>query len=190
MKNAIILHGLTPENEYYDEALPSSSNCHWLPWLQKQLLMKGIKADTPEVQNVYEMRLEDYVKEVERFDINPETILIGHSMGGGFWIRYLSEHPELDVSKIILVAPWLNVNHEEDTAIFDFEMNPEVIAQAQQFTIFASDNDKSDVQNSVNFLRNELPHAKYKEFHNYGHFCYKDMHTDAFPELLEEIVSK
>jgi predicted alpha/beta hydrolase family esterase len=190
MKNAIILHGLTPKFEYLDESLPSSSNCHWLPWLQKQLLMKGIKADTPEIQDVYEMRYEDYVREVERFNIDQDTVLIGHSMGGGFFVRYLSEHPELRVNNVVLVAPWLNVSHEEDTTFFDFEMNPEVIAQSANFTIFASDNDKSDVQNSVTFLRNRLPHVKYKEFHNYGHFCYRDMQTDVFPELLEEVITK
>jgi len=188
MKNAIILHGLVERDEYYDAAAPSPSNSHWLPWLQKQLLLNEIKADLPEVPRTYEMSWENWVREVERFDLTPETILVGHSMGGGFWVRYLSEHPELKVAKVVLVAPWLNRSHEEATDFFDFEFRPEIAAQTQEITIFSSDNDSKDVQDSVSFLRAELPSAKITEFHEYGHFCLADMNTEAFPELLAEIL--
>src|SRR5438105_2169657 len=108
MKNAILLHGLYTKQEYYDESEPSMSNAHWFPWLQRQLLLRDIKGDTPEVPFTYKMIWKDWVKEVERFEINEDTLLIGHSMGGGFWVRYLSERPELKISKVVLVAPWLN----------------------------------------------------------------------------------
>ena len=86
MKNAIILHGLCSQKKYYNPETPSGSNSHWLPWLQKQLMVNGFKADTPEVPFVYEPKYEAFVKEVERFDITPDTTLVGHSMGGGFWV--------------------------------------------------------------------------------------------------------
>ena len=84
MKNAILLHGLPSEKEYYNPDRPSSSSSHWFPWLQKQLLMKEIKADTPEVFRAFEMNWELWVKEVEQFEITENTTLVGHSMGGGF----------------------------------------------------------------------------------------------------------
>ena len=189
MKNAIILHGLVEKDEYYDLSCPSPSNSHWLPWLQKQLLVHGIKADLPEVPLTYEMSWGNWVREVERFDISAETTLVGHSMGGGFWVRYLSEHPELVVRKVILVAPWLNRSHEEDTDFFDFPFRSELARQAGSLTVFSSDNDHKDVNDSVAFLRGSLPQAKFVEFHGYGHFCFGDMKTDAFPELLDEILS-
>lgn len=189
MTNAILLHGLPSEDEYYDNEQPSSSNAHWFPWLQNQLLIKDIKTDTPEVYKPYQMQWQDWVKEVERFDIGPQTILVGHSMGGGFWVRYLSEHPNIHVKHVILVAPWLNLNHEEKTDFFDFELRPDITHQAQQFTVLASDNDHPDVQNSVEYLRNILGDAKFIDFHNYGHFCFRDLKTEAFPELLQEILS-
>jgi hypothetical protein len=37
MKTAIIIHGMPSTEEYYDVNRPASSNCHWLPWIQKQL---------------------------------------------------------------------------------------------------------------------------------------------------------
>ena len=42
-----------------------------------------------------------WVREVERFDLTPETLIVGHSCGGGFWVRYLSEHPKLKVGKVV-----------------------------------------------------------------------------------------
>lgn len=68
-------------------------------------------------------------------------------------------------------------------------MNPKLNDQADIFTIFSSDNDDADVQDTVKFLESKLPKTKVTNFHNYGHFCYKDMGTDAFPELLAEIIS-
>ncbi len=190
MKSAILLHGLPSKDEYYDSSQPSASNDHWFPWLQNQLMIRDFKADTPEVPQAYKMIWEDWVKEVERFEIDQQTTLVGHSMGGGFWVRYLTEHPELQVNKVILVAPWLNLSHEEDTSFFDFEIDPGIIDQANKIIVFESDNDEPDVQNSIKFLKDKIPNANYRTFHNYGHFCYRDMKTDAFPELLEEIIAR
>ncbi len=189
MKNAILLHGLPSKEEYYNPARPSASNAHWFSWLQNQLLINDIQAHTPEVFKVYKAGWEDWVKEIERYDINEDTTLVGHSMGGGFWVRYLSEHPELKVDKVILVAPWLNVSHEEDITFFDFELNPKLLSQANKFVVFSSDNDHEDVKNTVKFLLAKFPKLNVKDFHDYGHFTYSSMKTDAFPELLAECTS-
>ena len=176
------------DEEYYNPKDPSASNSHWLPWLQKQLMVNDIKADTPEAPYSFRPEWDLWVKEAERFEITPETSLIGHSCGGGFWIRYLSEHPEIFVDKVVLVAPWINVNHEFDLTFFDFEIDPGIVSRANKFVIFVSDNDDIEVTNSINFLKEKIPEAGFVEFHNYGHFCYEDMKTNEFPELLKELV--
>lgn len=38
-KSAIILHGMPSKEEYFSPAYASPSNSHWLPWLQKNLLI-------------------------------------------------------------------------------------------------------------------------------------------------------
>src|SRR5579872_6534321 len=120
MKNAIILHGRPSEDEYYDPTMPSTSNAHWFPWLQKQLIVHDIKADAPEVPLAFNPQWDIWPREAERFTIGPETILIGHSTGAGFWVRYMSERPTLQVEKVVLVAPWLNARQEEKIDFFDF----------------------------------------------------------------------
>ena len=107
MKNAIILHGQPGKEEYYNPERPSMSNAHWIAWIQAQLLKNDIAAATPEVPFAFKPEWELWKQEVERFDINPDTILIGHSRGGEFWLRYLSENKDIRVGKVILVAPSL-----------------------------------------------------------------------------------
>lgn len=188
MKNAIILHGMPSREEYYDPDMPSMSNAHWLPWLQKQLLAEDIAAVTPEIPDCFDPVWEDWVREVERYDITPDTILVGHSNGGGFWVRYLSEHMELKVGKVVLVAPWLDPDKDETRGFFDFTIDPGVAARTQGMIIFHSDNDMGNVQKSVAVLRENIRGVGYREFHGYGHFTVNGMGRTDFPELLEEIV--
>ena len=190
MKNAVILHGGPSKEEYYDTKAPSMSNAHWLPWLQGQLLKNEISAATPEVPHSFDRSWEEWSREVERFDIGPETVLVGHSTGSGFWVKYLSIHPNLKVGKVVLVAPWLDPDHEHTKNFFDdFEIDPQLASRTKGVTIFNSDNDQDSVQKTTKILLEKVPGIELKEFHNYGHFCIKDMKTTEFPELLTEALS-
>lgn len=189
MKNAIILHGRPSKAEYYGEEFPSMSNAHWIPWLQGQLLKHDIAAATPEVPLAYAPQWDRWVREVERFEIGADTILVGHSTGAGFWLRYLSEHPELKVGKVVLVAPYIDVEREEEPEFFDFELDPNIPSRTKGITVFHSDNDQTPVQSTVKFLRKNLKDFTYKEFHKYGHFTHKSLPDDKFPELLENCLA-
>lgn len=190
MKNAIILHGAPSKKQYYDPDRPSMSNANWLPWLQGQLLKADIPTATPEIPYSFDRNWKTWTQEVERFDISPETILIGHSTGAGFFIKYLSINPEIKVGRVVLVAPWLDPYQEKTKNFFDdFEIDPKLVSRTKGVTVFSSDNDQESVQKTVEILRAKIKGLKYKEFHNYGHFLYEDMKTDKFPELLQEILS-
>ena len=112
MKNAIIIHGKPGKEEYYSDKYPSASNFQWLPWLQKQLLMRDIFAVTPEMPRPYEPEYKTWKREFERHEVTSETVLVGHSCGGGFLIRWLSEHPDVKTGKVFLVAPHLRLNYQ------------------------------------------------------------------------------
>jgi hypothetical protein len=190
MKNAILLHGRPDpgDAEYYNPDLPSASNSHWFPWLQKQLLMHDIAAQTPEIPNSWQPYYPTWQKEFERYDITPETILVGHSCGGGFLVRWLSEHKDVKVGKVVLVAPWIDPGHKETTDFFDFTIDPKLVERAAGITIFNSDNDFNAIQKSVNIIRETVSDINYREFHNYGHFCERDLGTNEFPELIKEVL--
>lgn len=189
MKNAIILHGMPSKEEYYDPNRPSESNNNWLPWLQHQLLINDIKADTPEIPFAYEPQWDLWIREVERFEIGPQTILVGHSCGGGFWLKYLSLNKKLKVGKVVLVGPWLDPGGDETGDFFaNFQIDPNLPKRTKGLVIFNSDNDMGNIHKSVAMIREDIPDIGYKEFHNYGHFCYEDMKTTKFPELLNELL--
>ena len=109
MKKAIILHGTCGDIEYNDPLqLPLCCN-HWFPWLQKQLLISGVHARTPQMPEAHKP---DYEKWKKEFDMNIDEdvkILVGHSCGGGFILRWLSENT-LTFETVVLVAPWLDPN--------------------------------------------------------------------------------
>ena len=191
MRNAIILHGGPSKEEYYDPKAPSMSNAHWIPWLQGQLLKKDIPTETPEVPWSFDRNWKVWEKEVKRFDITPKTILIGHSTGAGFFIKYLSIHPEISVDRVVLIAPWLDPYQEHTKNFFDdFTIDSDLATRTNGITVLYSDNDQKSVLRTVQIIRDKIKGVDYKEFHNYGHFCYEDMKTVEFPELLEEILKK
>lgn len=190
MQNAVIVHGMPSKEEYYNPNLLSMSNLHWLPWLQSQLIKKDIQADTPEIPHAFSPQWEVHCREVERFTIGQNTILVGHSCGGGFLLRYLSERKNLKVGKVILVAPWLDPDKDNTGSFFDFSIDPSLIKRTDGLTIFHSDNDMGNVIKSVAMIREALPEAEYREFHNYGHFTFNTMQTQEFPELLAACIQR
>jgi len=194
MKNAIIVPGRTDRDEHYNPALTSNSNAHWYPWLSKQLIVKDIHAVVIEPPRAFQPRYNVWKKEFERFDIGPDTILVGHSCGGGFLVRYLSENKDVKVGKVVLVAPWLNPENNpvsEAADFFEFEIDPELVGRTAGVTIFVSDDDRETIQKSVAIIRKEIKDIGYKEFHGLSHFCWQpgfdeDLESEEFPELFEE----
>ena len=103
-------------------------------------------------------------------------------------MRWLSENKNVKVGKVILVAPWIDPDREETTDFFEFAMDPNLSNRTANITIFNSDDDEESVQKTVKTIRETLKNINYREFHNHGHFCRKDLKTEEFPELLEEVL--
>ena len=105
MKQAIIVHGKPSKQSYFNPNLPSASNSIWLPWLQQQLLICGIDTQTPEMPESWRPDYPLWRQTFEKYDVNSETILVGHSCGGGFLIQWMSENPQICAGDVYLVAP-------------------------------------------------------------------------------------
>lgn len=189
MKNALILHGTPDKKEYFSDKYPSLSNSHWFPWLQKQLLIKEIFTQTPEMPDAYKPDYKKWKKEFERFNVNDESILIGHSCGGEFFIRWLTEN-KIKIKKLILVAPWLDPERRKTTDFFDFSIDPKLQERIKEIHILASEDDEKEILDSVKTIRKVLPNATYHGFKNMGHFVFEEMKTDKFPELLKIALSE
>lgn len=191
MKNAIIIHGKPDpgQQEYYNPDFPASSNAHWLPWLQKQLIIRDIATQTPEMPNAWKPDYPTWCTEFERYDLTPETILVGHSCGAGFIVRWLSEHPAVQVGTVVLVAPSLGIDWD-DRSFFDGPIDPDVASRTSRMIIFVSDDDRAAIQQSTQKLRSTIAGVECRTFQGYGHFCLQDMGTAEFPELRDELLGQ
>jgi predicted alpha/beta hydrolase family esterase len=192
-QNAILVPGRPDKEGHYDPKRASNSEDHWFSWLKRQLILQDIHAVSIEPPFPFRPRYEDWKREFERFEINPNTILVGHSCGGGFLVRYLSEHPDLQVGKVALVAPWINPddNPRSDTAdFFHFTIDPTFAGRTQGTTIFISSDDGVGVLKTVDILREQVSGLAVKEYRDKGHFTLESMGTSAFPELLQAVTEK
>lgn len=187
MKTAVIVHGYNDKSEYLDTSRPAASNDHWLPWIQRQLLLRGVLAQTPEMPGFYEPHYEDWKEMLERFDLNEQTALVGHSCGGGFLTRWLSES-NTKVGKVVLVAPWLDPEHKIDETFFKFKMDENLVLKTAGLVIIYSTDDHLDILKSIEVLKSKLKGAQFQEFEGKGHFVLGSMKTEEFPELLVNLV--
>lgn len=171
-----------------DPKTPAPSNNQWFPWLQKQLSLKGIVAQTPEMPEPYRPDYEKWKQVFEQFELDEDTILVGHSCGGGFLVRWLSEN-DVKVGKVVLVAPWINPNYQEIVAgFFDFQIDPNLVSKTKGLTLFISSDDEQDELDTAKMLEEKIQDIKMVRFTDKGHFCVGfNLKTEEFPELLAAI---
>jgi len=190
MKNAIILHGMPSRKEYFNPGSQSQSNKHWLPWVQRQLILKGILAQTPELPEPYAPDYHKWLEVFEQFKIGKETLLIGHSCGAGFLVRWLTENT-IKVGKVALVAPFIDPNHNEvKSDFFDFEIKKGLSKQTDGLCVFYSKDDDQSILTSVEQILASDKSIKTRQFENKGHFTFNDMKTEKFPELVEFLIKR
>ncbi len=188
--NAILIHGWGTKEEFYDSKYPSASNSHWFPWLTKELMIRDIHTVSVEMPDSHDPQYEVWKKELERFDLDKDTILVGHSCGGGFIVRYLSE-TNIKVGKVLLAAPWIGVqpDREFDASFFNFDIDTSIVSKTDGVTIINSTNDSLQIQESVRQLSQKIKDIKLVELEEKGHLTLKGLGTEEFPELLKEIIA-
>ncbi len=167
-------------------SVPAASNNQWFPWLQKQLSLKGILAQTPEMPEPYRPDYEKWKEVFEQFKLNEDTILVGHSCGGGFLVRYLSEN-NIKVGKVVLVAPWINPKSTEPApGFFNFQVDSNLKSKTQELHLFISSDDEQDELYTAKMLEEKVPGIEFHRFADKGHFCVGfNLPTEEFPEILE-----
>lgn len=184
MKNAVMVHGM-PDKEEWDRFNGDlKAFGHWMIWLGEELSHRGIEVVIPSMPLAYDPKYEAWKSVFEQYEITPETILIGHSCGAGFLVRWISE-TKRQVGQVVLVAPWMDPTKEYTTEMFDdCTIDPDMVSRCAACTVIYSIDDDKGVITTVNKLKACLPQAVFKEYSDKGHFTLEDMKTHAFPELL------
>lgn len=102
----------------------------------------------------------DYVKFAQAFaayDVNEHSVLIGHSCGCAFLVRWLGE-TQTKIAKLILVAPW-KIPYRADGSDIDFygyTIHPDIQNLVSDVTIFVADDEEDDGKKSVELFHDAL----------------------------------
>ncbi len=186
--NCIIIHGCPSKKEDLIDIRKMNAK-HWIPWVKKQLADKGIKTETPLMPKPWKRNYNAWKKEFEKYEINENSILIGHSCGCGFLVRWLGETKKR-IKKLILVAPWkiCDENDKIKKDFYDFEIDKTIIDRVNEIIMFTSNNEVDDGKKSLKIYSDAL-NGKVIELKNQGHYTFNDMKTTKFQELIKEIIS-
>lgn len=185
MKTAIIIHGMPSKDEYYDPESASQSNKHWLPWIQRQLILKGVLAQTPELPFPFEPEYAQWCAVFNQFKIDEDTMLIGHSCGAGFLARWLSEN-KIRVGRVAFIAPFIDPDHDEVRSdFFHFEIDPNIGDRTKSLNIFTAPEDDQEILTSAQIIRSTIVSINWTELPGRGHFTFHEMRTVEFPELRD-----
>jgi len=185
MKNVIIIHGCssTPEEEVeYDPAK------HWMPWVRDALISHGVPTVLPRMPESWAPDYGKWKTEFEKQEINEQTVLIGHSCGCAFLVRWLGDSKR-NVDKLILVAPWkIGTSNEAKKKFYDYPIDGTIKSRVNKMVMFTARNEERDGKKSLEIFKNALG-GKVIELEGRGHHTEEDMETGEFPELFAEVIN-
>ena len=184
----VVLHGcpsdvekaMNPETRTYDK--------HWIPWIKEQLMEREIACETPLMPEPWEPVYEKFKEVFEKQIVDESTVLVGHSCGCAFLVRWLGE-TEQRVAGLILVAPWKNAESLDPLRqeFYGFVIDSMIAERVGRIVMFTSDDEEEIGKESLHMyhaaLGGEVIHLS-----KHGHYTMDDMGTTEFPELLAEII--
>lgn len=187
-ENCIIIHGCPSDAKKASDPKTRTYNKHWLPWIKKELEKRGIKTKIPLMPTPWNPEYQKFKKVFEKLEISENTILLGHSCGTAFLVRWLGETKQ-KIFKLILVAPW-KIPDKEDKfrkAFYDFSINKGIKSQAKEIIMFTADNEEEDGKKSLKIYQKAIG-GEIINLRGRGHYTQNDMGTTEFPELLKLIL--
>lgn len=142
---------------------------------------------TPRMPNVTNAHYSEWKIWFERITafLNESVILIGHSLGGIFLAKYLSEnvYPKAIKATILVATPFDDQDREESLA--DFKLPSSLTKFAKQggdiYLIHSKDDSVVQLE-QIEKYKEALPDAKVIILDDRGHFV-----EESFPEIIELI---
>lgn len=159
---------------------------NWFPWLKENLEKQGYKVLVPKFPTPENQTLEKWLDVFSQYEVDKETILIGHSLGVPFILSLLER---FKVKSCFLIAGFCTLpenQFKEGMRTFVKDFNWKQIKQnCKEFYIFQSDNDPyvplSKAEEVAKKLGVEITTIK-----GAGHFNAEAGYT-TFPALLQKI---
>jgi len=185
--NVVIVHGCPSNKETSINFETRTYDKHWIPWTRDSLEKKGIKVEVPMMPEPWMASYDNWKKEFEKkVNIDENSILIGHSCGCAFLVRWLGDTKH-KIKKLILVAPWKIDTHDKKNGFYEYDIDGGIKDRVGKIVMFISDDEEEDGKKSLKMF-NEVLGGEVVELKKHGHFTFNGMGTMEFPELLEKII--
>ena len=187
-RNCIIVHGCPSGPEGERDAATRSFDKHWIPWVRDNLIVRNIPTLTPVMPQPWAPDYAKFKLEFEKHPVSERSILIGHSCGCAFLVRWLGE-TKRKVDMLVLVAPWKipRAGDPVRQAFYDFPIDATIKSRVRRIVMFTSDTEQENGKRSLAIYHSalggdvvDLPHK--------GHYVIGDMGTCEFPELVDRIL--
>ncbi|KAB2941945.1 MAG: alpha/beta hydrolase [Hyphomicrobium sp.] len=187
-RNCIIVHGCPAGPEGERDIETRSYDKHWIPWVRASLTARNIPTLIPIMPEPWAPDYQAYKREFEKLPVSERTILIGHSCGCAFLVRWLGESKQA-IDTLVLVAPWKipRAGDPHRKAFYEFAIDETIKARVRRILMFTSDTEREDGKKSLALYHAALG-GDIVDLADKGHYVMADMGTQAFPELLDRIV--
>jgi hypothetical protein len=187
----ILIHGCPSNKEKAMNAETRTYDKHWLPWTKLKLEERGIKTETPLMPAPWQHVYEDFKAEFEILDIDENTVLVGHSCGCAFLVRWLGD-TKRKISKLFLVAPWKTfdrhgIKNEYKEKFYTYDIDPGIKERVSKIVMFTANDEDPDGKKSLDIFHDVLG-GEIISLDNHGHYTQGDMGTEEFPELVDKII--
>ena len=194
MKNQIIvIHG-GDTFEIYEEYIKflRGSEIHierykgvddWKPWL-RGVLGDNYEVILPVMPNKTNARFEEWKLWFEKLTpfINDDVILIGHSLGGAFLSKYLSENKFPKKIKAVMLVGAVYDKDCEGYSLLSFSLPEKLNLQTSKIFLYHSKDDPVVPFSAAEKYQKILPDAKLRVLEGRKHIIQSE-----FPELVEDI---
>ncbi len=188
-KKCIIVHGCPSSEEKALDPNKRTYDKHRIPRTKKQATTQGIEVYTPLMPLPWKPDYWRFKAVFEKHEVNKNTVLVGHSCGCAFLVRWLGE-TKTKILKLILVAPWKIPDEDDDfgRTFYTYDIDGTIKDRVGEIFMFTSDTEEDDGKKSLHIFHDSLG-GHIISLKNRGHYCLWDMGTEEFPELLEIIIS-
>jgi predicted alpha/beta hydrolase family esterase len=195
MKTSLILiHGGTTFDTYEEYwaylescelSLEKINRKDWKDFLASEL--PGYEVIYPKMPNAKNARYSEWKLWFEKLFplLTDEVVLVGHSLGGIFLAKYLSENtfPKKIKSLHLVAAPYDTEVIKESLADFALENTVEKLNNyTNNIFLYQSKDDTAVAFADVEKYKRDLPNATLRTFEDRGHFT-----QEKFPELINDI---
>ncbi len=120
---------------------------NWFPWLKRELELLGCNVFVPQFPTPENQDPEHWFEVFKKYEdlYSPDTILVGHSLGGAFLLRVLEKY-DTKIKAAYCVAAPIGIlplkNYKGDKPFIEEPFDWELIkTHADKFYVFHSDND-------------------------------------------------